>query len=762
MIAVLALLVSATLILFNETRSSSSNLKLADEILRNIQERTSIRDQFFLYREEHMLSRWNEAKLESDQLLRQAKLQFQGKGHLQIIDSLIGNFDEAAVIFNRIAVNSKKMKSAASEREILEELNKRLSIQLLLKDTTIRNSLLTLKDLTTHGVEQSYRNMIIVVFLIAGVMAFFTLLFSASLMRLIRMRLIPLHDVTTSIGSGNLECRINVSGSDEFTDLAHSVNVMMEKLAIEIETRIKTEEELQQAKTAEQERRRSEEAVHSLIEWTPVATIVHRDGRIIYTNSTAIKMFGAESQLDLHEKPFLDLMHKEFHQASLARKALAEQGIAAPMMECKFVRLDGTVIDAEIQSTVFEYIGGKAHISCIIDISERKKAEEERHTLEQQFQQTQKLESLGVLSGGIAHDFNNILAIIVGYCSLIKLNYGTAEKNIPIIEEAAERGAALCRQMLAYAGKARLSKTKINMVEKVEEIVCMLKVTLPQNTVIKPNLPAAVPLIEGDASQIGQVVMNLIINSSEAIGNEQGVVDVSLAGIKITAAKKIDDYNGKPIPPGEYICLEVSDNGCGMDDATRWRIFEPFFTTKFTGRGLGMSAVLGIIKSHAGALQLFSQPGKGTTFKVYLPIPISETARVENQIESAPVAPWRGSGTILLAEDEEPIRGVAREFLEMFGFTVLEAANGREALELFRKSAAEITLVITDMGMPVMDGYELFFELKKLNPELQIIVSSGYGDTEVAARIGSDDIAGFISKPYNPDQLLEILKRVIR
>ena len=485
------------------------------------------------------------------------------------------------------------------------------------------------------------------------------------------------------------------------------------------------------------------------------------NGRFLYWNKTFSRISGYSDHELSSMSPADFFQGDDIQHIADAVEKIFQVGSATE--EAYFVTKDGRKIPCEFSGSVLrdssDNIIGFSGIGR--DITDRKKAEEEKQILEQQLLHTQKLESLGVLSGGIAHDFNNILAIIMGYCSLTKLNYETAEKNIPIIENAAERAAGLCRQMMAYAGKAQLTKTKINIVEKVDEIVDMLKATLPQNVMIKTDLPAEIPIIEGDASQLEQVVMNLIINSSEAIGNEQGEVIVSLTKIKVIAGKTYEDYHGKPIPIGEYVCLEVTDNGCGMDEATRWRIFEPFYTTKFTGRGLGMSAVLGIIKSHAGALQLFSQLGHGTTFKVYLPTPMSGTSEHGEQTASAPVAPWQGSGTILLVEDEEPIRDIAKNFLEMFGFSVLEAVNGREALDIYQKNAAEITLVVTDMGMPVMDGYELFSELKKLNPELPIIVTSGYGDAEVSARIGSDNIAGTISKPYNPSQLREILKSVV-
>jgi len=413
----------------------------------------------------------------------------------------------------------------------------------------------------------------------------------------------------------------------------------------------------------------------------------------------------------------------------------------------------GNTVEKDTEGKTIRIVG------TLSDISDRKKLEEEKGILQQQFQQAQKLESLGVLTGGIAHDFNNILAIIMGYCGLTKMDYDTAEKHIPIIENAVERAAALCRQMLTYAGKASLTETLVVMWMLVDDVVTMLKATIRQNVVIKTCYTSDIPSIMGDASQLRQIVMNLIINASESIGDLQGEVCVSLSKAVIKAGQAENDHNGKTIPPGEYVCLEVTDSGCGMDDETRRRIFEPFYTTKFTGRGLGMSAVLGIITAHKGALQLSSQSGHGTTFKVYLPAQIG-TAN-EEETQQTVSAPWKGSGTILLAEDEEHVALIEKAMLEALGFKVIGAADGKEALELYKKNAADITLVIADMGMPVMDGYELFRELKKLKPELPIIVSSGFGDAEVTSRIPREQIAGLVSKPYHYDQLRDVLKKVV-
>ncbi|MFZ2956523.1 MAG: response regulator [Candidatus Ozemobacteraceae bacterium] len=294
----------------------------------------------------------------------------------------------------------------------------------------------------------------------------------------------------------------------------------------------------------------------------------------------------------------------------------------------------------------------------------------------------------------------------------------------------------------------------------MDDVVNMLKTTISRNVVIKTSFPSDIPYITGDASQLRQIVMNLIINAAEAIGEAKGVVYALLTKTVINTGQSEKDHSGIVIPPGCYVCLEVSDSGCGMDKETKRRIFEPFFSTKFTGRGLGMSAVLGIIAAHKGALQLLSQSGQGTTFKVFLPFQ-SNGSVAEEPLKQAASVQWQGSGTILLAEDEEQIMTIVTMMLTRLGFKVIGASSGKEALELYQKNAAGITLVLTDIGMPVMDGYELFRELKKLDSDLPIIISSGGGDAVVTSGITHENIAGLVNKPYDFHQLRDVLKSVV-
>lgn len=515
-------------------------------------------------------------------------------------------------------------------------------------------------------------------------------------------------------------------------------------------------------KVAEEALQEREKELRLLAEAMPqIVWVTRPDGWNIYFNQQWVDYTGLtleESCGHGWSKPF----HPDDRQRALDAWQHAVTQNAIYELECRLRRADGAykwwlirgVPLRDESGTVLKWFG-----TCT-DIDDFKKAEEERRELEQQLIFAQKLESLGVLSGGIAHDFNNILAIIIGHCSLAGKNYEKAVDHIPEIEKAANRAAALCRQMLAYAGKAHIVQSRVNMVTLVDEMVRMLKATTNQNAAIIFESSSDIPFVSGDAGQISQIAMNLIINASEAIGEAQGEIRVLLTKTTINADQHVMDHQGKSILPGSFACLEVTDNGCGMDNETRKRIFEPFYTTKFTGRGLGMSAVLGIIMSHGGALQLFTESGQGSTFKVYLPVPAIESAEDGSTRHVTPVT-WQGSGTILLVEDDEQVKSIADAMLTLLGFTVIGASNGKEALELYQENNADITLVLTDVGMPVMNGYELFRELKKRNPGLPIIISSGFCDVDITSKIACGEIAGMLNKPYSFDQLQAVLKRVM-
>ncbi|NBB96305.1 MAG: response regulator [Planctomycetes bacterium] len=396
------------------------------------------------------------------------------------------------------------------------------------------------------------------------------------------------------------------------------------------------------------------------------------------------------------------------------------------------------------------------------DVTDRRKSDEQRRELEAQIQHAQKLESLGVLAGGIAHDFNNLLVGILGNADLALTELSPvspARESVQQIEISARRAADLCRQMLAYSGKGRFVIEPIDLSEVVEEMGHMLTVAISKNVVLKYNLPDDLPAVMADATQIRQVVMNLITNASEAIGDRSGVISVSTNAMECTQECLDEAYAAEDLSPGMYVALEVSDTGCGMDAETLAKLFDPFYTTKFTGRGLGLAAVLGIIRGHGGAIKVDGEPGRGSTFTVLLPASAESAVcrPAQNDADDA----WQGKGTILLADDEETIRAVGKRMLEHLGFDVLTATDGRQALDILDEHRRRITAVILDLTMPRLSGEEAFRELRQRKIDVPAIMSSGYNEQEVAERFLGKGMAGFIHKPYQIHQLQAVLRDVI-
>jgi PAS domain S-box-containing protein len=392
-------------------------------------------------------------------------------------------------------------------------------------------------------------------------------------------------------------------------------------------------------------------------------------------------------------------------------------------------------------------------------ITTRKRADEELLNLEKQFLHTQKLESLGVLAGGIAHDFNNLLTSIIGNAdlALMRINpESPAVDNLRKIELASARAADLAKQMLAYSGKGRFVVEHIDMNRLLEEMLHMVEVSISKKAALRLNLTRPLATIEADATQMHQVVMNLIINASEALGDENGTITITTSCMDCDQSYLGSIWPSENLPAGSYVVLDVADTGCGMEKETLAKIFDPFFTTKFTGRGLGMAAVFGIIKGHKGAIKVYSEPGKGSVFRVLLP---TSASRAGTDIDKTHHDEWKGNGTVLLVDDEEMVRSIGSEMLQELGFAVLTANDGQEALDLF-KSRNDIDLVILDLTMPRLDGEQAFTGLRKIKPDINVIMSSGYNEQDVTQKFVGRGLAGFVQKPYKLSVLRDALRKI--
>ena len=383
----------------------------------------------------------------------------------------------------------------------------------------------------------------------------------------------------------------------------------------------------------------------------------------------------------------------------------------------------------------------------------------ERRRTEDQMRQTQKLESLGVLAGGIAHDFNNLLAGILGNVGIAKSEVEDGDdptESLVNIETAARRAADLTRQMLAYSGRGAFVIQRIDLSSLVAEMAHLLSSAITKKAVLRLHTLEQLPPVEGDATQLRQVVMNLITNASDSLGDGAGTITITTGVTQATRAELASMYIDERLPEGEYVFLQVQDTGCGMDDETQARIFDPFFTTKFTGRGLGLAATLGIVRGHRGAIGVESAPGRGTTIRLLLPV-CRKDAAVE--APAAPMVPepgvvaWKGAGRILVVDDEELVRSLASRVLEASGFEVVGATDGLEALEVFEREPQSIRLVLLDWMMPRLSGAETLDALRERRADLPVILSSGYAEQTVSGRL-DDRLTVFIQKPYRPQELL--------
>ncbi len=511
-------------------------------------------------------------------------------------------------------------------------------------------------------------------------------------------------------------------------------------------------------------RGQAEEKFRLAVEAAPNAMVMtDHAGKMVLVNSQTEKLFGYSRQ-ELIGRPVEMLVagslrggHEQSRSEFLAHPAARAMG---QVRDLYALRKDGVQVAVEIGLNPIRSGDITWVLSSILDVTERKRAEEERRKIEAQMQHAQKLESLGVLAGGIAHDFNNLLVSILGNAGLALMQLAAeapACETVRAIETAAVRSAELTKQLLAYSGRGKFLIQPLDLSQVVGEMGHLLGVTIPKKVAFRTRLMPSLPAIEADAAQIQQVVMNLITNAAEAIGDRAGDIVVSTGTVDADRAYLSDAFLDDHLPPGRYVYLEVTDSGCGMDKETQAKIFDPFFTTKFTGRGLGLAAVLGIVRGHRGTVRVCSEPGHGTAFKVLLPAserPVPKTLGKR--------APSRtGSGTVLIVDDEPGVREVATRMLEFAGFTVLTAKDGASGIETFRSHAGRISAVLLDMTMPDSSGEDVFREIRQIRPDAKVIVSTGYNEQETMNLFRGKGLAGYIQKPYEPSKLIDTVQHVL-
>ena len=513
------------------------------------------------------------------------------------------------------------------------------------------------------------------------------------------------------------------------------------------------------------DRKRAEEAfrvTQFAIDHSPAPIYwVHRGGRIVYANEAASRFLGyARDELTSMSVPDIA---PGFPVSAWAAHWQEIKTASSLTFEAHHRHRDGRVFPVEITTHFVEHEEQEFTWANVKDLTERKRAEEVQHRLERQLQQTQKLESLGVLAGGIAHDFNNLLTGILGNASLALPTAapGSQEReSLEQIELAARRAAELTNQMLAYSGKGRFRVERVDLSALVKEMGSLLSVSMSRRATVRYELSSSLPAIVVDATQMRQIVLNLLTNASDALDDGGGAI-VLRTGMKdadrgYLASSYVDD----DLPAGRYVFVEVTDTGAGMDAATQARVFDPFFSTKFTGRGLGLAAVLGIVRGHKGAICVSSAPDHGTVMTVLFPA-AGDDAPERLDAEPDMFEAWHGTGTALVVDDDDSVRDVAAAILRAHGLTVLTAADGDEALAMYASRGDEIVFVLLDMTMPGLDGASTLRALREAGATVPVVLMSGFAEQEAARGVAHREITEFLQKPFRADALIEVVAKAL-
>lgn len=465
-----------------------------------------------------------------------------------------------------------------------------------------------------------------------------------------------------------------------------------------------------------------------------------------------------------HAPVFLYNNEKDYRMQRLR----PDSGLSSYMYRGKvqYRKKDGTLFpgDAMVVKVLDKEKKIIGYLTIIRDLTSIEKAREEKEFFEQQMRHVQKLESLGVMAGGIAHDFNNFLMSILGNAELAQFEIASANpahNYLSAVISAARKAAELCQQMLAYAGKANFKLVYADINAMITEMAQILKTSLGKRVTMHLQLSEDLHKVHIDPVQVRQVIMNLMLNASEAIADDIGRVRISTSMIHLHSEQLKQVWFQEELSAGSYVLLEVKDTGCGMDKEVLARLFDPFFTTKSTGRGLGMAAVMGIIHSHSGGITVTSRAGEGTTVKILLPA--FSAGECSSMCTAFPPShKWEGHGLVLIVDHEEEIRHVTGNMLEHIGFDVVNAGDGESAINIFRQHSEDIQCVMLTPNLPgKIKGKDLLARIYSIDPEIKVIIASGYNEQEMNKQFGEYGSSGFIQKPYTMDELRQVIQRVM-
>lgn len=506
------------------------------------------------------------------------------------------------------------------------------------------------------------------------------------------------------------------------------------------------------------ERKRAEEALReSAFKYRSVVTnandaiFITQDGFIKFPNPSTLAMTGY-SEEEYARIPFADLIHPEDREMVLDRHQRRLRGEDVPNpYSFRIINKSGEEMWIHLNAVLTEWEKRPAVLCFARDVTDHKR-------LETQFQQAQKMEAVGTLAGGIAHDFNNLLQSILGYTEILlmddRLNH--ASQDLQQIKRAAERGGELTQQLLTFSRKVQSRLRPVNLNHEVIQVEKLLKRTIPKMIEVELRLAKDLKHIDADPAQIEQVLMNLAINSRDAMPEGGRLVIVTENVVLSEAFCK----NLLEVKPGEYVQLMVSDTGHGMDRETIKHIFDPFFTTKGLGKGtgLGLAMVYGIVKSHNGYILCESEPGKGTTFRIYFPVireeKIEESSKEDREIKG-------GSETILLVDDEDPLRNLGEQIFTKYGYKVIKAPNGEAAVKIYEEKRKDIDLILLDLIMPGMGGKKCLERLLQINPKAKVVIASGYSSEGSSQDLLKEGAKGFIGKPFNMKEMLQAIREVL-